>query len=183
LSDLPNPDQVVWLDIVLVLTVILSLGLGLVRGLLREVLSLGSWIVSGWLAFLYGDNLAAVLTPWLESAKLSLLISIVVVFLVTLVSLSLAGSLTLKLFRVSGLTGLDRTLGGGFGLMRGIIIITVVLFAAGFTPAPGKAWFRASSIVPFFQAPLTWLKLGVSQRISTGFFPGAVPGLDSDQGQ
>ncbi|HCF73243.1 MAG TPA: colicin V production CvpA, partial [Gammaproteobacteria bacterium] len=40
------------------LTVILSLGLGLVRGLLREVLSLGSWIVSGWLAFLYGDNLA-----------------------------------------------------------------------------------------------------------------------------
>ena len=67
--------------------------------------------------------------------------------------------------------------------MRGIVIITIVLFAAEFTPAPEKAWFRASSIVPFFQAPLTWLKFGVGQRISTGFFPGAVPGLDSDQGQ
>ena len=183
MSDLPNLDQIAWLDIVLMITVILSLGLGFVRGLLREVLSLGSWIVSGWLAFLYGDNLAGVLTPWLESAKLSLLISIVVVFLVTLVGLSLAGSLTLKLFRVSGLTGLDRSLGGVFGLMRGIVVVTIVLFAAGFTPAPENAWFRASSIVPFFQAPLTLLKFGVSKRISTGIFSGAGPGLDSDQGQ
>ena len=183
MSDLPDLDQVAWLDIVLLLTILLSMGLGLVRGLLREVLSVGSWIVSAWLAYLYGDNLASVLTPWLESDKLSLLISIVVIFLVTLVGLSLTGGLTLKLFRVSGLTGLDRTLGGVFGLIRGIVIITIILFVGGFTPAPQQAWFRASSIVPFFQTPLYLLELGVSQKLGSGLMPRTLPGLDSKQGK
>ena len=183
MSDLPDLDQVAWLDIVFLLTILLSMGLGLVRGLLREVLSVGSWIVSAWLAFLYGDNLASVLTPWLESEKLSLLISIVVIFLVTLVGLSLTGGLILKLFRVSGLTGLDRSLGGLFGLIRGIVIITIVLFVAGFTPAPQQAWFRTSSIVPFFQTPLHLLEFGISKKLSLGLLPRTLPGLDSKQGQ
>ena len=59
----------------------------------------------------------------------------------------------------------------------------IILFVGGFTPAPQQAWFRASSIVPFFQTPLYLLELGVSQKLGSGLLPRTLPGLDSKQGK
>ena len=50
--DLINLDQIIWVDVVVIAALVLSFGLGIVRGIVREVLSLSSWIVSIWLAYL-----------------------------------------------------------------------------------------------------------------------------------
>jgi len=107
-----NFDQIIWVDAVVIVVLVLSFGLGILRGIVREILSLSTWIVSIWLAYLYGDNLAIIFMPWLESERLSGLIGYVVVFVAVLVLLSLVGGLLLKLFRVAGLSGADRLLGG-----------------------------------------------------------------------
>jgi len=162
-----NLDQIVWVDAVVLAAIVLSLGLGIFRGLVREILSLSSWIISIWLAYVYGDDLAIVVVPWVESERLSGLIGYVVVFVTVLVLLSLVGALLLKLFRIAGLSGTSRLLGGLFGFLRGLVIVTVLLFSAEWTPATSQAWFRDSQIVPYFDVPLTWFKSRVVNQLNT----------------
>ena len=159
-------DQIIWVDFVVITVLVLSFGLGVFRGIVRELLSLSSWIISIWLAYLYGDNLAVMIVPWVESERLSGLIGYVVVFIAVLGLLSLVGALLFKLFRVAGLTGTDRFLGGLFGCLRGVVVVTVLLFVAEWTPATGQVWFRESQIVPYFDVPLTWLKSMVVEQLS-----------------
>ncbi len=160
-----NLDQIVWVDAVVIAALVLSFGLGIFRGIVREILSLSSWIVSIWLAYLFGDNLAIVIVPWLESERLSSLIGYLVVFVAVLVLLSLVVALLFKLFRVVGLSGIDRLLGGLFGCLRGVVIVALLLFIAEWTPASGQAWFRDSQIVPYFEGPLTWFKTKVVNQL------------------
>ncbi len=160
-----NLDQIVWVDAVVIAALVLSFGLGIFRGIVREILSLSSWIVSIWLAYLFGDNLAIVIVPWIESERLSSLIGYLVVFVAVLVLLSLVVALLFKLFRVVGLSGIDRLLGGLFGCLRGVVIVALLLFIAEWTPASGQAWFRDSQIVPYFEAPLTWFKTKVVNQL------------------
>ena len=162
-----NLDQIVWVDAVVLAALVLSLGLGIFRGVVREILSLSSWIISIWLAYVYGDDLAIVVVPWVESERLSGLIGYVVVFVTVLVLLSLVGALLLKLFRIAGLSGTSRLLGGLFGFLRGLVIVTVLLFSAEWTPATSQAWFRDSQIVPYFDVPLTWFKSRVVDQLNT----------------
>jgi membrane protein required for colicin V production len=119
------------------------------------------------LAYVYGDDLAIVVVPWVESERLSGLIGYVVVFVIVLVLLSLVGALLLKLFRIAGLSGTSRLLGGLFGFLRGLVIVTVLLFSAEWTPATSQAWFRDSQIVPYFDVPLTWFKSRVVDQLNT----------------
>ena len=160
-----NLDQIVWVDAVVIAALVLSFGLGIFRGIVREILSLSSWIVSIWLAYLFGDNLAIVIVPWLESERLSSLIGYLLVFVAVLVLLSLVVALLFKLFRVVGLSGIDRLLGGLFGCLRGVVIVALLLFIAEWTPATGQAWFKDSQIVPYFEAPLTWFKTKVVNQL------------------
>jgi len=160
-----NLDQIIWVDAVVIAALVLSFGLGIFRGFVREVLSLSSWIISIWLAYLYGDNLAIIIVPWLESERLSGLIGYLVVFVAVLVLLSLIVALLFKLFRVTGFSGTDRFLGGLFGCLRGVVIVAVLLFIAEWTPATGQAWFRESQIVPYFEGPLTWFKSKVVDQL------------------
>jgi len=165
-----NLDQIIWIDAVVIAALVLSFGLGIFRGIVREVLSLVSWIVSVWLAYLYGDNLAIMIEPWIKSERLSGLIGYVLVFVAILVLLSLVGVLLVKLFRVAGLSGTDRVLGGLFGCLKGVVIVTVFLFVAGWTPVVGQAWFRDSQIVPYFEVPLTWFKSKVVDQLNIDSF-------------
>ena len=98
--DVIDFDQIVWVDAVVIAVLVLSFGLGIFRGIVREILSLSSWIVSIWLAYVYGDNLVAMIVPGIEFEGLSRLIGYVLVFVVVLVLLSLVGALISKLFRL-----------------------------------------------------------------------------------
>ena len=167
---LVNLDQIIWVDAVVIAALVLSFGFGIVRGIVREVLSLSSWIVSIWLAYLYGDNLAIMIVPWIESERLSGLIGYVLVFVAVLVLLSMVGALLFKIFRVAEHSGTDRFLGGLFGCLRGVVIVTVLLFMAEWTPATGQAWFRDSQIVRYSEAPLTWFKSKVVDQLNLDSF-------------
>ncbi|HCX88708.1 MAG TPA: hypothetical protein DG761_11855 [Gammaproteobacteria bacterium] len=147
LSRVPWPGA---LDLIIGAMMVLSLGFGLVRGLLREVLSLISWVAALWLAYLYGSAVAHRIDPVLQSPPLSEAAGAVLVFIVVLVGLLLLASLIRRIFHATGLTGMDRAFGALFGTVRALVIITALLVLARSTAALEQDWYNASLLVPYF---------------------------------
>lgn len=128
-----------WVDAVMLGVVALSALFSMVRGLVREVLSVGAWI-GALLACLhfYGPVqpfVASVLPRGLS--HFAIYGAMAVVFLVVLIILSIVSGVLGGLVRKSALSGLDHSLGIVFGIARGAIIIFLAYIALGMTePSP-----------------------------------------------
>jgi len=132
------------LDIAIVAILVLSLLLGVWRGFVREIFSLAGWV----LAFLAANAVAAPIGDALPTAiarpEVRVLIAFIVVFVFTLSATALAAMLVSKLFKAAGLGGVDRTLGGVFGLARGVVILLAITIAAGLTALPKHPLWKES---------------------------------------
>ena len=116
-----------WLDIVLLVVLGLSAVVGLWRGFVGEVMSLAVWVAAFWLAFAFGPDVAAMFEPHVDAPTARWLLGYVSVFLLALVVGGLATWLIGKLVKSTGLSGTDRILGLGFGLVRGAAVWAVSL--------------------------------------------------------
>jgi len=141
------------LDLLLIGILLVSLIWGLFRGLVREILALGSWVLAGWLTWRFGAALGDYLMAWLNSDQLSYFAGMGVVFIGGLVASTLISRVAYRQFQISGLTAMNRVLGAIFGVARGVVVSTLLLFGAQFSPATEARWYRESELVPYF-APL-----------------------------
>ena len=157
-------------DITVIVIVGLSLLVSLIRGLVREVLALGAWIV----AFLAANLLAAPIAPWLPDAipseELRLLAAFACVFVVVLIAMSVLAMLASKLVKSAGLGLEDRLLGGAFGLARGMLVVMVIVLLAGLTSLPSQpVWRNAVLSGPLETLAVrskAWLPADLAQRIT-----------------
>ena len=74
-----------WLDIVIIVIIVLSALISVVRGFVKETISLITWVVAGILAFRYFAPLAGVLEPWVESSTIRNIVGFGALFISTLV--------------------------------------------------------------------------------------------------
>ena len=115
--------------------------LGLWRGLVHEVVSLGSWIAAFILAPWFANDAAAHLPLERLGADLRYAAGFVVVFVGTLVFGVLCAFVAKKLLSVVGLRPIDRLLGGVFGLLRGGLLLLAVALVFEVTPLhTTQAW-------------------------------------------
>ena len=147
-----------WADYLIVIIVALSMLVGLWRGLLREVISLTTWIAAFAIAFLFADDGAAFLAHHIDPPSLRTAAAFGGLFLATLLLGGLVGLLASYLVDYTGLTGTDRVLGMGFGLLRGTVVIAGLILAAGLTPLPKDAWWQQSVLLDHFQPVALWLR-------------------------
>lgn len=145
------------IDLAILLVLGLSALLGLVRGVLTEVLSLLVWIAAIFLAMAFGDQAAASLAI-IESPLLRSVAAHLGVFVLVL----LLGNLLIWLLRTVihgiGLSIPDRLLGACFGAVRGYAIVLVGVLVAGFTPWVEAAAWRESRLLPLWEDPSLWLR-------------------------
>ena len=123
---------------------------GIFRGLVREILALACWVVSIWLSWGYSDDLTRYFVTWLNSEKLSYFTAAASIFFISLFGLTLISRVICKQFRITGLTGMNRTFGALFGVARGIVVITILVFGLEFTPANEANWYKQSALIPYF---------------------------------
>jgi membrane protein required for colicin V production len=133
-----------WLDYAVLGVIGISVIWGLWRGLVREVISIGGWVLAFVAANLFAAPLAGVLPHAIPTPELRLLTAFMGVFIVALVVATLCGALLSKLVKAAGLGGLDRLLGAFFGLARGLLIVLAFALVAGLTSAPRQAYWRHS---------------------------------------
>jgi membrane protein required for colicin V production len=112
-------------DIIVIAVVALSALIAFLRGFVREVLTIGSWLGAS-LATLYGFPLAQPkFEQWISSKLAADIVCGISLFLVTLVLLSILSHMVARFVRGSALTAVDRSLGLLFGLVRGAILVSL----------------------------------------------------------
>ena len=159
-----------WVDIGLLLFMALSIIVGLVRGVVFEVLSLAGWVV----AYIAAQLLTPLVQPHTSigqpGSALNHAVAFACVFIVTLVLWGLGARLVRLLIRATPLSSLDRLLGAAFGLVRGLLVLLLLALVLGLTPvakwpamqrSQGVAWLNAvvKEIMP-------WLPINVTQHPS-----------------
>lgn len=148
----------IWVDYLVVGIILISAGISIVRGFIKEVLSLISWIVSFWVALVFHPHLATLLTDYISAPSIRMFSAFFVLFVVTLVLGALINSLISQLVEKTGLTGTDRSLGVVFGLLRGIVIVTLLTLIAGMTPMPSDSWWQNSLLLEQFEKLAVWAR-------------------------
>jgi membrane protein required for colicin V production len=146
------------LDYAFVGVLALSTAWGAWRGLVREVISLAGWIAAFFVANLLAEPLAGALSGWISNPDLRLITAFIAIFVVTLTLATLAALVLSKALRKTGLRGLDRTLGGLFGLARGLFVAVAFAIAAGLTAFPQHPMWKASWSGPMLGRTVDQLK-------------------------
>ncbi len=115
-----------WVDIALLAIFGLSVLIGLWRGLVFELVSLLGWVVAFVIANTLGPALSELIPVAGSQPELRLWIAYLVVFVLVLVACTLFARMLRALISATPLSVIDRLLGGGFGAVRGAMILVVV---------------------------------------------------------
>ena len=147
-----------------------SILISVIRGLTREVLALAAWAVGFIVASLFAADIAALLGPQVPDERVRLLVAFAGMFVAVLLAMSLLAMLVSRLVKGAGLGLEDRLLGGVFGLARGMLIVTVLVLAAGLTALPRQPEWRDAVLSGPFQSLAgdikSWLPARFAQRIT-----------------
>ncbi len=139
-------------DLLIIGILAIFAALGAWRGLMREAISLLTWVLSVVLAWFYAAPVSQLLTGLVEDAALRQLFAFALIF-ATVFALGLVVSwLIHKYFPAKRAFRLANTaLGGLVGAARGGVIVIVVFLVAGLTSIPQRTWWRDSALAPYFE--------------------------------
>ncbi|MBD3671454.1 MAG: CvpA family protein [Gammaproteobacteria bacterium] len=147
-----------WIDYTFLFIFGVSIAISLMRGFVRESLSLVSWVISFWLANGFADPLAEFLAEYIEVASLRIILSFIALFVVSMMLATAASNLLVDLVDRAGLSGTDRTIGVFFGAARGYVISVILVILMGLTPMPQDDWWKDAYFMPMFQNSAEWVR-------------------------
>ena len=148
-------------DLITVLILGVSLIVGLARGAIKEVANVVSFVLAIFVslfALRYSGPIAArsVHPAWAASA-----IAVLIVFLAAYIVLRvIAGSLTRSVHQTRALGAIDRLIGGGFGLVRGLVLLGVIILLLGAILPPSRmpVWITNARLLGVSEVSATALR-------------------------
>jgi len=126
-----------------------SLIISLIRGLVKEMLSLAGWIVAFVVANAYGAALAALLPEAIPGEVIRLMLAFIVLFIGVRLLMGLLSMAVGALIEAGGLTVADRLLGAIFGLGRGLVIVLAAVILCGMTSIPQQDFWKHALLSPW----------------------------------
>lgn len=138
-----------WVDYSILGILLLSILVGLLRGFVREVLGIATWVAAFVAAWMFGDLVADRLSPMISQPQVRMVAGHALLFFGALFVGSLISHLVGTLVRDGVVASIDRTLGAGFGLMRGVAAIIFVVMLADVSAATRETrWWNDSVLIP-----------------------------------
>jgi len=148
-------------ELVVIAIIIVSGLLALARGLVREVLSIVGWVGAAVVTLFAVPHVRPYLAPMVGTDPFLLNVATgVLIFIVTLVALSLASFGIARQVKNSQLSALDRSLGFIFGLVRGAVLVCLAYMALVWSmpnPADHPAVIREARSLPLVQMGMATL--------------------------
>jgi len=148
------------LDVLLLVVMLISGLLAMIRGFMREVLSIAAWIIAALVTLYAYPRVLPLASEYFSNKMVATGISVGGVFLLTLMVVTLITVRISDLVLDSRIGALDRTLGFLFGLGRGLIIVVVAfLFFAWLVPERSQPdWVRGAKSRVVLQSTGNWLE-------------------------
>ncbi len=147
-----------WVDIALGAALLLSVLVGVWRGLVFELLSLVGWVVAFVAAQWWGDEVGKLLPIGTQGSALNHGVAIAITFLVALLAWGLMSRMVRTLIRATPLSGIDRVLGACFGVLRGAVLLLILAVVVLMTPLGRAPAWQKSWIGPWATAGLQSLR-------------------------
>ncbi len=143
--------RLVLIDFILILLIGASVAVGLMRGIIREGLSVANWVAAFFVAAFFRPVLDVRLEGIINIAEIRSVSAFAGIFICSLLVGGIIIHLSHALVKASGLSGTDRSLGMAFGLLRGAL--AVVAIASVLNPLfAEESWWHGSQLLPFFLA-------------------------------
>lgn len=145
---------------------LLSLVVGAWRGLVHELMSLAGWVAAFVLAQWLADDVARWLPVWREAAvQVRYALSFVLVFVASMLAAAVVSWLLGKVVSTAGLRPVDRSLGGIFGLARGLVVLLVLAVVVHLVGMRSEPWWRESHMTPVLELLLAGIKPVLPQTL------------------
>ncbi len=158
-----------WLDIIIIVIIALSALISLVRGFVKESISLVTWILAGVVALRYFSALAGLLETYIANEMLRNMAAFGVLFIITLIVGAIVNFMMSQLVSKTGLSGTDKALGVVFGGARGVLIVTMLVLLASQTPMPTSEWWQDSLAVEYFVQMAGWIAAIIPDDVADNF--------------
>ena len=149
--------EIASVDMGIVGIIAVSALISLIRGFVKEAMSLVIWVIAFAVAMNFQEPLAEHLVSFIGLASIRQLVAWGGLFVGTLLLGSMVNFLLGKLVSSTGLSGTDRTLGLVFGVFRGLLIVlALVIILPQAVPVDQDPWWMESSLIPILQGFETW---------------------------
>lgn len=136
-----------WADYGILAIVILSILIGVLRGFIRELFGIGTWILAIALAVLFGPKAVIALQAHIATPLVRMGAAYGGLFLAGLLIGGILTALLVARVRQSRFSSADRTMGAGLGLIRGIIVAGLLVLLARTVDVSEEAWWRESALI------------------------------------
>ncbi|MFJ2986678.1 CvpA family protein [Collimonas sp. NPDC087041] len=135
-------------DYLVLFVLICSVVISTLRGLVKEILSLASWVIALVVANAYGENLAELLPDAIPGNVTRLIVAFLALFIGVRLLMMLFSMAINAVIKASGLGVVDHGLGVIFGLARGVVIVLAAVLVCGATAIPQQPFWRDAMLSP-----------------------------------
>jgi membrane protein required for colicin V production len=139
------------IDIAIASLLLISIGVGVIRGAIREVMNIVGWVLAYIIAHAFAPDLAPYFSEWIGEPAARTVVSWIAVFLGVVVLCSLVTSLLTEVVRKLGLSAVDRGVGALIGFARGVLILLAITLAIGLTRIPQTDSWRTATTTPWLE--------------------------------
>ena len=141
----------IWVDYAIIAILVVSAGISVLRGFLREAISLLGWVFAFWLALTFADDVSGLFARYVSQPSIRHGLAFFTIVVATLIITAFVMYFVRLMVDKTEITGTDRALGIIFGIARGIVIVAILVLFAGLTALPKDPWWRESTFIPHFQ--------------------------------
>ena len=153
------------IDWFIVILIALSSLLGLIRGFVREAISLVTWLLGLWLAWKFAYAVEPYLGGVLAHPEVRVWVCRLIILVGVLLVGAVIGLILSHVIRHSPFGGTDRALGFFFGMLRAAVLIGIGVIGGELLRLDSETWWQHSKLLPYVEFFGEWIRQLVGDRV------------------
>src|SRR5882724_11435160 len=151
-------------DVLIVLVLLGSTIIGLLRGFVREAVSLVFWVVAIWAAWKFSPVIEPHLGGLLADPNVAPWVGRLIILVLVLLVGWLVGLVVSYFAHSLGLGAMDRVIGVLFGIARGMVLVGLMIIGGELLHLNHEEWWNRSKMVPYGETVGDWLRAMVGEK-------------------